>query len=64
MNNSLMLVANAANEKYDIWTLADAAEYLAKQEKKCRKYKKQAAAIVKSCSDGSIVGGIAWRIVV
>lgn len=59
--NSLVLVANKSNEKYDVWTLADAAEYLHLQEKKMRRFKKEAKAIMKSCATEEVAGGICWR---
>lgn len=59
--NSLMLVKNADNEKYDVWTLADAAEYLSQQEKKMKKYKRSARRIMKSCCEKGCAGGVKWR---
>ena len=61
MNDSLRIVVNKSNEKYDVWTLADAAEYLAQQRKKARKYRKEKKMIKRSCERGISAGGIFWR---
>lgn len=58
--DAMMLVANRECEKYDVWTLADAAEYVGKQEKKLKRYKREARAILKSIESDAAVGGIKW----
>ena len=55
-----VLVANQENE-YDVFTLADAAEYMHEQIAKARKYEEEAKAIFICATNESNFGGVRWK---
>lgn len=55
-----VLVANQKCDN-DVFTLADAAEYMHEQIVKARKYEEEAKAIFQCCTNESYFGGIHWK---